>query len=187
MDDTAKAPGPPPGSFDMDAAMAAHEDASVVSQDDAMDIARLFNVIGTDLTNIDKHNVGDGPPAMKLDKDAVMAQHTQQAPRPSPPPVPRPGPPPPHATGAVTVPTVNIPHVAYEREKKATTALKRKVTKLEKDIKTINEVLNLPNSVSRYKIVTDDVDCMCSNVHTLLNVFTTEMQKKPKSITITKC
>jgi hypothetical protein len=194
MDDSATAPDQQHGAFDMDEAIRRHED-STPTPDDALDVARLFNNIGSDLTAIDKHNVGDGPPAMKLDKEAVMGQYANQAsqhqhpahpPHPRPVP-PRPGPPPPHAGVATNIPTVNIPHAAYEKEKKATAALKRKVTKLEKDIKTINEVLSLPNSISRYKIITDDVDCTCSNVHTLLNVFTTEVQKRPKSITITKC
>jgi len=193
MDEASEATAAPQPVFDMDAATAHHEQNASLSQEDTMKVARLFNNIGSELTNIDRHNIGDGKPAMKLDKNAVLQS--------APPPPPRPGPPPPHAGVPQQVPVppaysqphvtnqpvISVPHNQYERDKKVISSLKRKITKLEKDIKSVNDILNVPNSVSKYKIVTDDVDCVCSNVHTLVNVFTAEISKKPGNISITKC
>lgn len=184
-------PAAPP--FDMDAAMQAHEVADV-NDGDIKAVAQLFNNVGTGLTAIDHQNLGDGKKALQLNKEAITrgsnyhpVSNVSSQPKSSP--GPRPGPPPPPVRNMPDNEdvVVTISHSAYEKQMASVAAVKRKITKLEKDIKTINQVLELPNTVCRYKIVTDDVDCVCSNIHTLLNIFTTEVQKKPSNLTITKC
>ena len=190
MTDTAESIPPAAPAFDMDAAMQVHEQ-SEANDSDITAVAQLFNNVGSGLTTIDRQNLGDGKKALQLNKEAITKGSSYQpvSGQPKSSPGPRPGPPPPPVRNMPDNEdvVVTISHSAYEKQMAGIVAVKRKITKLEKDIKTINQVLELPNTVCRYKIVTDDVECVCSNIHTLLNIFTTEVQKKPSNLTITKC
>lgn len=171
------------------------------AKDDILSVAKLFNTVGSELTKVQSHKVDGNVQAMQLEKGKVFRSQTdeinmsvnQKPPPPAtvPPPVqvqqvapPQPGPPP--SLQAQTT-TVSVGVKEYEQQKKTVTALKRKITKLEKEIQELGNVISIDNKQVKYKIATSNIECTCNSVTTLMSVLATELQNKPTDITISKC
>lgn len=169
----------------------------VMTQDDVPAVAALFNQVGSALTKVDSQQLEgqSAQRAMKLDKDRVIPVELQPGSRPgtqhravvpshiAPQHVPVSAPPP--TTSHVTLGVKDYDKIA-KLEKKVTT-LQRKLTTTEKTLTTIKDSLELPKTLPKYKIVSDDVECVTSNTQTLLTLLYKELANKPVNITISKC
>ena len=177
----------------------AHHEQATVGQEDIMDVARLFNQVGSSLTKIDAMNLGDGSgPAMKLDKNAVLALQAGKQnprPRPNPPTVPpvAPGtmsapPPSPSSLSPITSPAVTVDHKTYDQHLKKLNSVSRKLTKIEKELTNIKTIHNVNIKPGKYKINTSDgVELIATDPTLLLSVISTQLDNKAKEIIITKC
>ena len=177
------------------------EPRQATAKDDILSVAKLFNTVGSELTKVQSHKVDGNVQAMQLEKGKVFRSQTdeinmsinQKPPPPPatvPPPVqvqqvspPQPGPPPP----SLQTTTVSVGVKEYEQQKKTITALKRKITKLEKEIQELGNILSIDNKQVKYKIATSNIECTCNSITTLMSMLATELQNKPTDITISKC
>ena len=173
-----------------------HDAPNELTREDVPAVAALFNQIGSDLTQVTHMQVeGGARPAMQLDSNKLLPAHLQpNAAPPQPPPQPQPQPvthTPQAPSQSPPVPpvgtTVVVGHNEYEKQKKQVTALKRKVTKLDKDLQALREVVKVPNSSVKYKLTSSNIDCVCNNINTLIDAFLAEVANRATDITITKC
>lgn len=190
----------------MDELISHHENQSPERQGDQLTAATFYNQVGSELIKMDNMAVDSSSKIMKLDPSAIVdpnavsgsavsdAPQTRQATyassrsASSSAPVvtspPQPGPPPPAAHGGVSV---TISHDAFEKQRKQFTALKSKVTKLDKEVVNLRKLVSTPNSSTKYKIVTDSVDSVCTSTDALISIFLHQLTNKAPEITITKC
>jgi hypothetical protein len=177
----------------MDQLLARHEeDNPVDSRAETLAAAQLFNAVGTQLTQVDKMSLGDGGgSAMKLDKNAIVPQMQHDEP---PPPRPSPYPPTPQhppismqAGLSVNTPTVTVDHKTYNQHIKKLETINRKLTKVDKELASIREVVSIPKSTCKYVIKTSNLEMTCRDPGTLLAVIAKELSGKVDSITLSKC
>ena len=184
-------------SLGMDELLARHEDSGA-KPEDIVDVARLFNQVGSSLSSIDKQNVDGSPPAMKLDKNSVLELQAgrKQAPiPPHPPPVPPVAPgtvlhhqPALHPVNNITEPTVTVDHKTYEQHVKKLSTVTRKLSKIEKELVNIRTINKTNISPSKYRVTTSDgVELVGTDPTLLLSVISSQLDKKAKEIIITKC
>lgn len=86
---------------------------------------------------------------------------------------------------SITIDTTDIDKFKKKTDK-ALTSIKRRLTKIDKDIESLSSIANYEYSQISYKVVTDNIDCKCSNTNTLINTILVELQSKPAAITITR-
>jgi len=182
----------------MDELLARHE-GSGAQPEDIVDVAKLFNQVGSSLSSIDKQNVDGSPKAMKLDKNSVLELQSgrKHAPvPPSPPPVPPVAPvlpvmphqPVHHSANNITEPTVTVDHKTYEQHVKKLSTVTRKLNKIEKELVNIRTINKTNISPSKYKVTTSDgVELVGTDPALLLSVISSQLDKKAKEIIITKC
>lgn len=184
----------------LDALTEAHEQVLQPSngKDDILAAAQLFNTVGSELTKVQKHKVDGHDLAMKLDKSKVFSEQVDDH-YPAP-----------QATSSVSVPvehapvasqsitprpvsntpahtTINLGVKEYEQQKKAVSGIKRKLSKLEKQVNELAEVMSHESKQTAYLLTTSNVQVKCSNTTTLLRMLATELQSGPVSITIERC
>lgn len=170
----------------------------VMTQEDVPAVAALFNQVGSALTKVDSQQL-DGQShkrAMQLDKDRVIPTALQPGARPQPPVLPsmpqtaQQHTPPVYAQPPPVASSVTLGVKDYEKiekiDKKVST-LQRKLTTVDKAVNIIKESLELPKSLPKYKIVSDDVECVTTNTQTLLSVLSKQLANKSSDITITRC
>lgn len=168
------------------------------SEADIIAAAQLFNAVGSELTKVQKHKVEGGVDAMQLDKNkvfrhepAVTAEYptgNQAAHPPTQEHVSSPmSQPPPVMNVAPTQSTVSISVKEYEQQKKTVTGIKRKLTKMEKQISDLGDIISHVSKNASYKVVTDDTEHKCNNTTTLLRHLAVELQSGVKHVTISKC
>lgn len=179
----------------MDDLIARHQAEAENASNDQSDVlaaAKLFNQVGSQLMSIDKMNVGDGPPAMKLKKEAIVNQHarqpvTAQVPPTHPAPqshAPLAAPPPVHN---VNKPVVTLDVNTYNKNLKKIDTLTKKFTKLEKDFLKILDVINIDKKTCKYQLKSENIDMTCRDTITLLSVVAKELDNKATDITISRC
>ena len=71
-------------------------------------------------------------------------------------------------------------------EKKEITAIKKKLKKVEEELKALKEIKNFKYSNVKYAIKTDSFEGTSNNSVYLIDILLKELQKNPKSIAITK-
>lgn len=182
-----------------DEMLARHQNAEV-TENDIMDVAKLFNQVGSSLSSIDQMNVDSNDRAMKLDKNAVLElQAGRSRPDPPPPPVPPVAPVVPQkvhlpsisqmeATLNQSQPTVTVDHKTYDQHIKKLNSVSRKLTKIEKELTNIKSINNVNIKPGKYNIVTSDgVELSATDPTLLLSVISSQLDKKTKEIIITKC
>lgn len=163
------------------------------ANEDVYEAAKLFNAVGSQLIGIDKMNVGDGPPAMKLNKQTILneqKQNQQAAYSPSPqvqPRTPPQSPTPPASHMNVNTPVVSVDVNTYNKHLKKVETLSKKITKLEKEFVKTLEIINVDKKTCSYKLVTDDVEMVCRDTCSLLSVISNQINSKVDTISITKC
>lgn len=72
------------------------------------------------------------------------------------------------------------------RTSKAIATVKRKITKLEKDVSSLNDIVSFNHKNLKYKITTSNIDSICNNTDALLKIFLNELQSGSKDITIAR-
>jgi hypothetical protein len=72
------------------------------------------------------------------------------------------------------------------RTSKSLATVKRKLTKLEKDISSLNDIVSFNHKNLKYKITTNNIDSICNNTDALLKIFLNELQSGSKDITIAR-
>ena len=170
----------------------------VMTREDVPAVAALFNQVGSALTKVDSQQL-DGQShkrAMQLDKDRVIPTSLQPGARQQPPVLPsmpqtaQQHTPPVYAQPPPVASSVTLGVKDYEKiekiDKKVST-LQRKLTAVDKAVNIIKESLELPKSLPKYKIVSDDVECVTTNTQTLLSVLSKQLANKSSDITITRC
>jgi hypothetical protein len=182
---------------DIDQLVTRHQEPQPASKEDVVDVARLFNAVGSELTKVQKHQTDGSVNAMQLDKNKVFTHDPIPTPAyPAPPvhaqhvntAVPATNhvvnvAPPPRLTGTAITISLN----EYEKQKKSIAALKRKQTKLEKDLSNVLEMVSVINKNTKYSIETNNIECTCNNTTTLMKTIANELQSNPVYITIKKC
>jgi len=189
---------PVPASPSMDELISRHEESGA-RPEDIVDVAKLFNQVGSTLSSIDQQNVDGSQRAMKLDKNSVLelqAGHRSAAttPHPSPPPVPPVAPgsvihsQPTIPTRNVTEPTVTVDHKTYDQHIKKLNTVTRKLTKIEKELTNLRTIHKTNITTGKYKVSSSDgVELIGSDPSLLLSVISSQLDNKVKEIIITKC
>lgn len=188
-----------PATPEMDVLQERHQNnlSPANSKADIVAAAQLFNAVGSELTKVQKHKVEGGVDAMQLDKNkvfrhepAVTAEYPTSSQPVQPPPVPASTPihqPPPVVSAPPTQSTVNIGVKEYEQQKKTLTSIKRKLTKFEKQISDLSDIISHVSKNVSYKVVSDAAEYKCNNTTTLLRHLAIELQSGATHITINKC
>jgi len=175
-------PPPPPTDPNLIDLTSRHENNSV--ETDPMDVALLFNRVGSELTQIDKQSVGSGgPSAMQLTEQNVFAGINRKSPPPppvhasTPPPVessskrpalpPLPGPPP-------------KPNLIHD---KRLDELERKMKKLESFSRAYNNVKKIKRGIT-YSVSSNSMKGEIKDASVLLEYVMCEINKGVKTISI---
>lgn len=86
---------------------------------------------------------------------------------------------------SITIDTTDIEKYKKKTDKSIST-IKRKITKLEKDVETLANLTSFAHTRVSYQLTTENIDCKCNNTNTLINTLLVELQSKPASVTITR-
>ena len=185
-----------PPNVSMDELMTRHETVDD-NAEDVLDVARLFNQVGTSLTNIDHMNLEGNTNAMKLDKNVILNQLPRDT-NPSPSgslPVNTPSNTVNHPQTTYTVPapmTINTPavtvdHKTYDQHVKRMSTFSRKVSKVEKDLDALKTIMDVKSKPSKYTVTTQDVSLTTSCPMIMLSLIAKQIDSKVSEITISKC
>jgi hypothetical protein len=185
-------PEPPQPSFDE--MQSRHEDA-VVQEGDIMDVARLFNQVGSSLSKIDNMNLDSTKPAMRLEKEKVLEivkSTSKPDPHPQPPPVPPVAPGstinhPPPTTPPLSHPSVTVDHKTYNQHIKKMGAVSRKLSKIEKELVNLKNIVDVDSRSGKYKLVTDNTELTTADPTLLLSTISKQLDNKSKEIIISRC
>ena len=157
-----------------------HESSS--AEIDPMDVALLFNKVGSELTQIDKQSVGSGgPTAMQLtEKDVFNGIN-----RNSPPSQPHRSPPPPpnSIVNKPVLPPLQRPPLPNPVNDKRLEALEKKFKKLESFSRAYNNVKKIKRGVT-YSVSSNSMKGEIKDASVLLEYVMCEINKGVKTISI---
>lgn len=187
MDDQAQSP--PPTEPDLSELTARHE--SEEPEIDPMDVAMLFNRVGSELLKVDKQSLSPGgPQAMQLTEEKVFeGVNRRRSKQPTPPPVnaakPVAAPPPqaktaPPLTRAVRPPP---PPLVNDDTEKRIEALEKKLKKMESFSRAYNNTKKIKRGVT-YSVSSNSMKGEIKDAAVLLEYVMCEISKGVKTISI---